>query len=250
MTIDNYDLIIFDLDGTLTPSKSPLESEIAELLVKLLARKKVAVISGCGYTQFQTQFLNKFPTSSDSFANLLLLPVSGTQLYTWRGTWCEQYTEHLSSKEKEKIMAALNESLKMGGYIEPERIYGPIIEDRGSQITFSGLGQRAPLVLKSAWDPGRAKRERIAEILRKKISEFDVRLGGATSIDITKRGVNKGYGVRKLEDFLKITADRILFVGDALFQGGNDYPARATGVDCIQVKGPEETKELIRGWLS
>ncbi len=249
MTIDNYDLIIFDLDGTLTPSKSPLELEIAELLVKLLLIKKVAVISGCHYAQFQTQFLSKFPTSSDSFTNLLLLPVSGTQLYVWRGTWCEQYTEHLTPKEKEKIMTALNESLRSGGYVEPERTYGPIIEDRGSQITFSALGQRAPLVLKSAWDPKRTKREKVAEILRKKISEFDVRLGGATSIDITKRGVNKGYGVRKLEDFLKITADRILFVGDALFQGGNDYPARATGVDCIQVKGPEETKELIRGWL-
>lgn len=151
MTLDNYDLIIFDLDGTLTPSKSPLESEIAELLVKLLTKKKVAIISGCDYTQFQTQFLSKLPISSDSFTNLILLPVSGTQLYVWRGTWCEQYAEHLTPKEKEKIMTALNESLKSSGYVEPERTYGSIIEDRGSQITFSALGQHAPLALKSAW---------------------------------------------------------------------------------------------------
>jgi phosphomannomutase len=250
VTIDNYDLIIFDLDGTLTPSKSLLEPEMAELLIKLLAKKKVAVISGCNYMQFQTQFLSKFPVSSDSFANLILLPVSGTQLYIWRGTWCEQYSENLTSKEKEKIMIALNESLKMTGYSSPEKVFGPIVEDRGSQVTFSGLGQQAPLVLKSAWDPGRIKREKIAEILRKKIPEFDVRLGGSTSIDITHRGVNKGYGVRKLEDYLKISSDRILFVGDALFQGGNDYPAKATGIDCIQVKGPEETKNIIQEWLA
>ena len=54
---------------------------------------------------------------------------------------------------------------------------------------------------------------------------------------------------RKLEEYLKIGPEKIVFVGDALFQGGNDYPAKATGVDCIQVSGPEETKELIRAWL-
>lgn len=250
MTINDYDLIIFDLDGTLSPSKSSLEQETADLLVRLLVLKKVAVISGCNYMQFHTQFLSRFPTSSDSFTNLILLPVSGTQLYIWRGTWSPQYAEHLSPEEKEKIMIALNESLKMGGYIEPERIYGPTIEDRDSQITFSGLGQHAPLILKSAWDPSRLKREKIAEILRKKVPEFDVRLGGATSLDITHKGVNKGYGIRKLEEYLKIPFERILFVGDALYPGGNDYPARATGVDCIQVIDPEETKGLIRKWLT
>ena len=249
MTIDNYDLIIFDLDGTLAPSKTPLELEMAELIVKLLARKKIAVISGGGYMQFETQFLKTWPNNYENFDNLFLVPTSGTQLYAWRGSWSPQYTEHLNPKEKEKIMIALNETLKSVGHVNPEKIYGQTIEDRGSQITFSALGQHAPLVLKSAWDPGRKKRGKTVELLQKKLPEFDIRIGGTTSIDITKRGVNKAYGVRKLEDFLKIPADRILFVGDSLFQGGNDYPAKATGVDCIQVKGPEETKNLIREWL-
>jgi len=247
--IDKYDLIIFDLDGTLAPPKSPLEPDMAELLLGLLKKKKVAVISGGGYPQFEVQFLNKIPTASEVFSNLTLVPTSGTRMYIWRGMWAEQYAEHLSPKEKEKIMISFNESLKMSGYKQPEKSFGQIIEDRGSQITFSGLGQSAPLDLKLAWDPDRKKREKIAEMMKKKIPEFDIRIGGATSIDITRRGVNKGYGVRKLESFLKIPIDRMLFVGDALFHGGNDYPAMAAGVDSISVKGPEETKALIRAWL-
>ncbi|MBU6426955.1 HAD-IIB family hydrolase [Patescibacteria group bacterium] len=245
----NYDLIIFDLDGTLAPSKSPLESDMGELLSNLLEKKKVAVISGGGFHQFETQFLVRLPTASDRLSNLLLLPTSGTKLYTWKGAWCEEYAEHLSPKEKEKILTALNESLMMAGIATPDKIYGQQIEDRGSQITFSALGQQAPLALKSAWDPGHAKRQKIVDIMKNKIPEFDVRIGGTTSIDITKRGVNKGYGIRKLEEYLKMPLDRMVFVGDALFQGGNDYPAKATGIDCIKVKDPRETKELIGGWL-
>lgn len=250
MELTNYDLIIFDLDGTLAPSKSPLESDMADLLFELLEKKKVAVISGGGYHQFEAQFLVRLPTTGERLNSLFLLPTSGTKLYAWRGTWCEQYSEHLSSKEKKLIITSLNESLKATGFALTEKVYGQLIEDRGSQITFSGLGQEAPLALKLTWDPKHEKRQRIVDLVRVKIPQFDVRIGGTTSIDITKRGVNKGYGIHKLEEYLKIPIERMLFVGDALYQGGNDYPARATGIECIQVKGPEETKELIRGWLS
>lgn len=243
------DLIIFDLDGTLAPSKSLLEPETARLLTQLIEKKKVAVISGGGFPQFENQLLKTLPVSFEKRENLLLLPTSGTRMYAWRGAWTEQYAERLGIKEKERIMIALNESLKAVGYQIPDKSFGPIIEDRGSQITFSALGQNAPLTLKAAWDPGRNKREAIAEILRRKIPGFDVRVGGTTSIDITKRGVNKGYGIRKLEEHLKIHLDKMLFVGDSLFHGGNDFPVKATGVDCIQVKNPEETRELIRKWL-
>lgn len=248
--IREKELIIFDLDGTLAPSKSPLEPDMADLLVRLISKKKVAVISGGGYPQFETQFLKTMPISADNYSNLILLPTSGTRMYLWRGAWCEQYAEHLSPHEKEKILTTLNLAFKSGGYVRPEKTYGPIIEDRGSQITFSALGQSAPLLVKSGWDPSREKREKIAGFLRDRLPEFDVRIGGTTSIDITKRGINKSYGIRKLEQFLKIDTDKMLFVGDALFQGGNDYPVKATGIDCIQVNGTEDTKKLIFDWLA
>lgn len=250
MAAYSKELIVFDLDGTLAPSKSPLEPDMAALIVRLLENMRVAVISGGGYPQFETQFLSRMPVAAKGYGNLFLLPTSGTRLYAWRGAWCEQYAEHLSPPEKEKVMSALNSALISARYEKPAKPFGQLIEDRGSQITFSALGQSAPLELKQAWDPSREKRELIVSFLKTKLPEFDVRIGGTTSIDITRRGVNKAYGIRKLEEFLKLSPESILFVGDALFPGGNDYPAKSTGVDCKQVSGPEETKKLIASWLA
>lgn len=252
-------LIIFDLDGTLSPSKSPLEPAMGELLVRLLDIVKVAVISGGNFHQFETQFLRNLPhrTRGDShagshpkFSHLFLLPTSGTRLYSWKGGWHLEYAEDLTPHEREHALNVISDALKLSRYEKPAATYGPIIEDRGSQITFSALGQNAPLAAKQAWDPSRAKREKIAEIIRRKLVGFDVRIGGSTSVDITKKGVNKAYGIRKLEHRLDLSPDHIIFVGDALYLGGNDHPARATGVDCIQVSGPAQTAKLIETWLS
>jgi phosphomannomutase len=242
---NKYDLIIFDLDGTLAESKRPITENMVHILLQMLERTRVAVISGGGWPQFETQFLHGFRTSS-RFNKLFLLPTSGTSLYIWRGEWQAQYAENLTPKEKEKIENALHVALKMSGYVRPEKTHGALIEDRKSQITFSALGQHAPVALKAEWDKDHVKRRKIVEILKRKIPEFDIHIGGMTSIDITRRGVNKGYGIRKLEHYLNITSDHILFIGDALFHGGNDYPARSTGADCIQVSGPEETEKIIR----
>jgi len=248
--LSDYSLIIFDKDNTLTESKSPIDSDMADLLMRLLARIKVAIISGGGYPNFSTQILNKLPSSSSSLSNLFLVPTSGTRLYTWRGAWNEQYSEQLSPVEKARIISSLKEALAATNFTPSATTYGDIIEDRGTQITFSALGQNAPLEKKSVWDPDRKKRQAIADIIKAKIPEFDARIGGTTSIDITKRGINKAFGIRKLEEHIKLTPDKILFIGDALFQGGNDFPAKATGVDCIQVSGPAETKKLIEQALA
>jgi hypothetical protein len=246
----NKELVIFDLDGTLTSSKSALDSEMAELIVRLLEKTKVAVISGGAFPQFEIQFLNKLPTTTKQFTNLFLLPTSGTRLSVWNGNWREQYAENLSEIDKKNIIENLNFAINFTKSASPETSFGDMIEDRGSQITFSALGQSAPLELKKLWDPNREKRQAMVNILREKLPQFDVGIGGLTSIDITMKGVNKAYGIHKLEKFLNIPIDKMLFVGDALFEGGNDSPAKTTGVDCIQVSGPEETKKVITEWLT
>ena len=131
-----------------------------------------------------------------------------------------------------------------------EKVWGEIIEDRGSQITFSALGQQAPLEEKEKWDPDFAKRKKIKAILDTLIPEFSVRLGGATSIDVTKPGIDKAYGIGKLRDILGISLKEMIYVGDALFAGGNDYPAEQAGVVSIPVRGPDETKRVIEAIIA
>ena len=132
-----------------------------------------------------------------------------------------------------------------GPDFKPARTWGEVVEDRGSQVTFSALGQEAPIEAKEKWDPDFSKRKQMKVLLDKLIPEFSVRLGGTTSIDITKPGIDKAYGIRKLRDTLGIAIPDMIYVGDALFPGGNDYPAKDAGVLCIQVRDPEESKRVI-----
>ncbi|SRR5579875_471929 len=236
-------LIVFDLDGTLAESKSALDGEMAKLLSDLLDVAKVAIISGGDLPQFQKQVVGYLP-KTERLDNLLLLPTCGTKFFRYNGGWHKLYSEDLSDEQKKRIISELEKAVRASGF-EPQETWGERIEDRGSQITYSALGQEAPLDAKKTWDPDFSKRQKIKEVLDRTLSDFSVRLGGTTSIDVTLPGIDKAYGIRKLRDVLKIPIAEMLFVGDALFPGGNDYPAREAGVDCVQVRDPEETKRVI-----
>lgn len=249
LPIQDKKLIIFDLDGTLAASKQAMSVAMGDALFQLLSQTKVAVISGGDFPQFENQFVKALPTSASGFRDLYLLPTSGTRLYSWQNGWKERYREDLAPEEKARIKSVLQAAMSSPEYEKPKATFGPVIEDRASQVTFSALGQSAPIDLKKDYDPTRAKREKIASVVRTMLPGFDVRVGGMTSIDITRRGVNKAYGIHKLEQLLGIPISKMAFVGDSLFYGGNDYPAKTTGIDCIEVKGPGETEALIRSWL-
>ena len=237
-------LIVFDLDGTLAESKAAIDADIAKLFSQLLDVAQVAIISGGDWPQFDKQVIAHLPAGA-KLNKLSILPTCGTKFYQYDGSkWNKLYSENFTDAEKKKIIDSLNKAVEQSGF-KADKVWGEQIEDRESQITFSALGQQAPLEPKKAWDPDFAKRKKIKQILDKSIPEFAVQLGGATSIDITKPGIDKAYGMRKLRDVLHITIDEMLFIGDALFEGGNDYPAKTTGAKCIQTKDPEETKHLI-----
>jgi HAD superfamily hydrolase (TIGR01484 family) len=241
-------LIVFDLDGTLAQSKSALDPEMAEKLAGLLRVAQVSVISGGGWPQFQLQVVSKLPTDAD-LGKLYLLPTCGTKFYRFASDWTLVYSDEFSTDQRSKIMDSLKRVIDLPQFKAP-RTWGERIEDRGSQITFSGLGQEAPLEEKEKWDPDFAKRRQMKVLLDGQLPEFSVRLGGTTSIDITKPGIDKAYGIRKLCDILGISIEEMIFVGDALFPGGNDYPAKEAGVISIQVRDPDETQRVIEAIIA
>jgi hypothetical protein len=241
-------VIVFDLDGTLAVSKASLDAEMATLLDALLRVTKVAVISGGGWPQFEKQLLSRL-SQDERLRELSLLPTCGTQFFQYSSGWTLLYAENFSDDEKEQIIHSLEEALESSD-LRIETTWGEQIEDRGSQITFSALGQQAPIEEKEKWDPDFAKRKKMQARLEQLIPGFSVRLGGTTSVDITKLGIDKGYGMRKLRDTLGIGLEEMLFVGDALFPGGNDYPAKQAGVESIQVRDPNESKRVIEALLA
>jgi phosphomannomutase len=241
-------LVVFDLDGTLAQSKAAIDAEIASLLDCLLGIVKVAIISGGAWPQFEQQLLAHLGAGA-GLSNLSLLPTCGTKFYQYNAGWKALYSEDFSAAEKDKIIHALQQATASAGGVAGKR-WGDVIEDRGSQITFSALGQLAPLEAKKIWDPDFAKRRKIKAVLDTLIPEFAVALGGATSIDVTRLGIDKGYGIRKLRDVLHISVDQMIFIGDAVFPGGNDYPAKQAGALSIAVKDPHETKCVMQAIIA
>lgn len=242
-------LIVFDLDGTLAESKSPLDTEMANLLHKLLDFLKVAVISGGDWPQFEKQVLFNLPKDY-RLENLFLLPTCGTKFYKlYVGEWKKIYSEDFTEDEKKKVTDSLTKAIQKTGD-KQKKIWGERIDDRGGQITHSAIGQQAPLAEKVKWDPDFSKRKKIKAILNTSIPGFSVNLSGTTSLNITKAGIDKSYGISKLKDTLGIALQDMVFIGDALFPGGNDYSVKEAGVVSVQVRDHNETKRVIEGMIA
>lgn len=241
-------LVAFDLDGTLAESKAAIDEEMAKLLQSLLGIMKVAVISGGDWIQFHSQIIDKLPLDS-TFKNLSILPTTGAKFYEYTSGWHMLYSENLTEAEKENVRLFLNQSLEQTD-TRISKTWGEQLEDRESQMTFSALGQKAPFEEKEKWDPDFTKRKKIKAILDPLLPQLSVRLGGTTSIDITRKGVDKAYGIEKLSQIHGIEEQEIIFIGDAIFPDGNDFPATRTKASCIPIKNPEETKRVIEAIIA
>lgn len=239
-------LVAFDLDDTLAPSKQPVDPRMARLLLDLAARVEVAIISGGQLAQFTSQVVDRLPdASAELLSHLHLLPTCGTQYYRIDPDGIRTvYAHALSDDEKTRALTAVEEEARRLG-LWAEQTWGPILEDRGSQITFSALGQQAPLDAKIAWDPTGEKKNALREAVAARIPDLEVRSGGSTSVDITHRGIDKAYGMQRLAEQTGLSLDDMLFVGDRLDPDGNDYPVLALGVACHAVDGWEDTADYL-----
>lgn len=240
-------VIAFDLDDTLAVTKSPISDRMGELLARLLERYDVCVISGGRFEQFQKQVVDRLEASPMQLRRLHLMPTCGTRYMRFdetSGEWKQVYAENLTEEQKKRIVEVLEEGAKKLGYWE-DKPYGEIIEDRGSQVTYSALGQQAPPEEKYKWDPDGKKKHAIRDYAAPLLPDVEVRVGGTTSVDVTMIGIDKAYGMKKLMEQLGIDKEEILFVGDKLEEGGNDYPVKAMGIDSLEVPDWQITAKLI-----
>lgn len=250
--------IVFDMDGTLTPTKAPMDAEMASLMADLLTVKKVAVIGGGKYGLFREQLLQPLKDKRALLKNLFLFPTTATSFYRYDGGWKNVYVHALSQDGKQKIKKAFVEVFEKAGYWHPAKLYGKVIEDRGTQVTFSALGQDVVAVLgkergvalKEQWlRENKAIKMKMGRMLQRMLPQFEVRTAGFTSIDVTKKGIDKAYGLQQITKHMGIAIPDMLFIGDAIYPGGNDYAVVKTGVDYIPVSGDGETKRIIRAIL-
>lgn len=245
-------LIVFDLDGTLADSKQNIDDEMASLLLQLLEKKQVAIIGGGKYELFQKQLLSKLNLTEELSEKLFLFPTNSTLFYRHHNNnWEKVYSHDLTHEEKKKIFDAFDQVFTKLNYILPEKIYGEVIEDRGTQITFSALGQEAPLELKNKWkEDNQDIKLKMVEMLQKLLPSMEVRSTGLTSIDVNRKGMDKEYGIKQIKENLDISIEDMIFVGDAFSLGTNDSPVLKSGILSFEINSVEETKKFIRHLVS
>ncbi|MDU0348153.1 HAD-IIB family hydrolase [Actinomyces sp. MRS3W] len=241
-------LVAFDLDGTLAPSKSPMPEPMATALRSLLDVVPVCVISGGQIGQFRDQVLSRLAADPAEMSRLHLMPTCGTRYYAYApdadDDWALVYANDLTPAQVKQAIAVVESQARRLGLWE-EHTWGPALEDRGSQVTFSALGQEAPLEAKQAWDPTGEKKGRLRDAVAALLPDLEVRSGGSTSVDITRKGIDKAYGMKKLAEITDIPLEQMLFVGDRLDPEGNDYPVKALGVPCHAVATWEDTATFV-----
>lgn len=240
-------VIALDLDDTLAVAKLPIPNEISKLLVSLLGKYDVCIISGGKFEQFKVQVLDRLNASPHTLSRLHLMPTSGTKYYIFDEKsvkWELQYNNSLTEEQKKSAISALEDGAKKLGLWE-DNPYGEIVEDRDSQITYSALGQQAPADQKYKWDPDGVKKQKLRDFVAPLLSDMEARVGGTTSVDITMIGVDKAYGMKKLTEQMHIDKSDILFIGDKLQPGGNDYSVKVMGVDTIEVSDWQDTALVI-----
>jgi HAD superfamily hydrolase (TIGR01484 family) len=237
-------LYIFDLDNTLTESRTLIDHETAELLCELMKTSHVGVISGAAFWQFEKQLLSGIKCV-EYFKNLTILTTSGAEMWSYRGTWEKMYSHIIPDDIRRRAISLVASTA--GVTRGEESLY---IEDRGSGITYSALGVTAPPEKKKLWDKDQNKRRAIVEKIATQLPELSIRIGGTTSIDFTLLGIDKAYGVSELAKRLGIPLSECVFVGDALYPGGNDSAVERLGIDMVKTKGPEETRRILKSFIS
>lgn len=243
-------VVVFDIDDTLTESFKPPHPEMLEKLKRLLALRPIAIMSAAGFARVEDEFL-PFLSASPYIQHLYIFPNSTSECYMLQsGEWKRMYDNGLTQEDRDKIKRAIEESVEETGVLKNVTPEGQQMIDRGTQIAFAALGLEASDEVKKAWDVDKTKRTILREALLKRIPDYEILIGGRTTIDITRKGINKSHGVHWLAERLNMKPKEMLYIGDALYPGGNDSVVIPTGIQTVSTSGPKETLEIIDDLLA
>ncbi|MEY4747153.1 MAG: hypothetical protein RLZZ416_202 [Candidatus Parcubacteria bacterium] len=241
---------VFDLDDTLAESFKPPSRETLDGLKRLLDSIPVAIMTGAGFSRMEKQFLPDLVEAKRS-DRLYIFPNSAAQSYMHKnGVWTMPYNEALTHAEREHIKSAIRRTVEQNETLRAIPHWGAQLFDREAQVAFTVVGIEATREMKKNWDPDGSKRRVLVETLKREIPEFEILMGGTTTVDITRKDINKAYGIRWLSNELGIPPEEMLYVGDAFAEGGNDRVVIPTGITTRAVESPEETLAIIRDLIT
>jgi hypothetical protein len=234
----------FDLDKTLAKSRSPMDPANQEIFERLCARVDVVVVSGGSLAQIKEQVTSRFD------GKYFLLPQSGNQAIDLSGI--ELWNDLLSEEQVlviNNFVALLRKHFNLTVRDESD-----IVENRGAQISYSVIGFHEDIEKKYAFDPDDRKRQAAlaafpAEVAALRSIGVDVTPAGTTVFNFIPLGKHKGFNIERLLQREHWNKEDCVYVGDALFPGGNDETVIGV-IPTHAVKNPEETFSFISNMLS
>ncbi len=244
----NKEIFIFDVDDTLAESFGPIYPVSAKIICSLLCSGKTVIFATCRSKELiEDRVLAELPCGSKYFNQIYLQPTGGAAMYKWQNnTWVEEYAERMSDSENNKIIRIYKKALKA---IDPQLTNNPYALDKdGTMLSIAALQPGSPREERATWDPNQEKRKKIIDLILAEVDVdgLDVNVGGASSINIARSGVDKAYGINKLFKILKLDKSKALFVGDGIYPGGNDYCILQTGIDTVRADSPEDFAEKFK----
>lgn len=207
----------FDVDKTLTPSRSLMLEAHRSFFERLCNAYDVIAVSGAKESQIRAQIPSMFD------GQYFILAQNGNHAVDKSGAtlWKEELDD-----AQTKAITAFIETIRaeLAIKVKDEQ---DLVENRGSQISYSLIGHHEDLEKKYAFDPGAKLRLDIlerhaADVEKLKESGVEVKTGGTTTFDFFPWGKNKGYNVARLIEHCGWKKEECVYVGDALFPGGND----------------------------
>jgi HAD superfamily hydrolase (TIGR01484 family) len=243
--VDNKQLWVFDMDETLTHSKTEISDKMFDALVRLSSRKNVVVMSGAEFLQMKYQLRG--------LTTLTYLSVSGNisnMFFPLTSEWLEYVHNEFTKAELNEISAHCEMICRHVG-INTAAALGDFVQNRRAQVSLSLVGHNADLRRKKGFDPTKSKRLELLKQFPFESDTLTVSVGGTTCLDYTLKSGTKGKNMRRLVESLNLKKDQALYIGDALFPGGNDYSVVTEGVcETIQVNNLDETYDIIDKYLS
>ncbi|HWO07558.1 MAG TPA: HAD-IIB family hydrolase [Candidatus Paceibacterota bacterium] len=235
--------VIFDLDDTLAESYTPPREEILGKLAALSRSTVVAIMTGAAYDRVERDLMQRFKGTRGG--NMYVFSDSAARCYTFeKDDWREVYNFSLAPEDRQRIVAAIRDAVRTTGIFDGGEDHSRII-DRETSVAFAALAPDASQEDKRAWDPDGSKRMKLIDELRARVPEFEIFIGGKSTIDVTREGITKEYGVKWLSKELSVEARDMLFVGDGFYEGGNDAVVIPTGIQTRETTGPAETLRII-----
>jgi phosphomannomutase len=224
---------VFDVDGTLTPSRQKIDKEFAEIFLNFCAGNEVYLVTGSDrektYEQLNQQILNAVKLSFNCAGNEV-----------WKKHELVRKNDWVAS---DSLLAFLENELENSKFNSKT---GKHIEQRNGMVNFSIVGRNCTFEQRKnyvEWDSEEDERNTIAERVRRAFPELDVFVGGETGLDIFEKGKGKS---QCLEYIRTANNDVVHYFGDQIFPGGNDYDIAMECDVHHAVKSWNNTKEIIQ----